>query len=109
MDCHDRDQDLLLLTHDELSWQHRWIILAHLRTCRRCRERRAKLQRISAALAVVIRAPDVPPWRSSRRHRPVRKPIGAGEWIRLVSLALLVAVLGMLIFQIISSIWGPQA
>ena len=56
--CEDRDQDLLLLVHGELSLLQRGRTLLHLRRCPRCRERQEQLSTVSHLLAGVIRDRD---------------------------------------------------
>ena len=62
MNCHERDADLLLLAHNELSaWQRR-SVRAHLRRCPRCRARARELAGVSEAFAGAIRESGMAHW-----------------------------------------------
>ena len=55
MHCTERDQEILLLQHGELSpWQAFWVKL-HLTSCPHCQERQAEQARISRLVAGAIR------------------------------------------------------
>jgi anti-sigma factor RsiW len=73
MTCHDRDQDLALLVHDELHGLRRLLTQAHLRGCPRCQEKRAQYQSVSGLLASAIRGETMPPFR--RRVPPPASPL----------------------------------
>ncbi len=100
MVCDKRDQDILLLTHGELSPLRRAFTRAHLRRCSRCRQRKWQFDRTSMALSQAICSPDLPRW------MPVEPPIRMQEirtvssWLRLASLIILILLLGLLLVQI---------
>src|SRR5690348_17098531 len=104
MTCDERDQDLLLLSHGELPRMRRLMTLAHLYTCPRCRQRQAHFDQISAAMAQTIRGQDLPHWRPLSRPPAPRATVGAGAWLRTASLAILIVLLGLLVYGIVFTI-----
>jgi len=55
MHCSERDQDILLLQHDELSGWRRLATLHHLRSCPRCQEQYDQYSRVGRDIAGAIR------------------------------------------------------
>lgn len=52
--CESRDQEILLLVHDELSGWRKALIRWHIRGCAACRQREATLREVSGALSVAL-------------------------------------------------------
>ncbi|HZT43434.1 MAG TPA: zf-HC2 domain-containing protein [Chthonomonadaceae bacterium] len=97
MNCTDRDQDLLLLAHGELSPLRRLRLLAHLRRCPRCRARQASLAGVSAALAGAIRPPGKGPWSPPSMAVPSGGLSVLGLWLLVL---MVVGVLGVLSVEV---------
>src|SRR5579859_2628420 len=106
--CLERDQDLLLLVHGELSWPRHLLTRAHLCGCTLCRQRRAQFQWVSQALARAIGGRGVSSERASRLRPSVRTSIHVGAWLRLAALLLAMILLGLLIVQIAERLSSPR-
>jgi len=63
MTCRDRDMDLTLLCHGELTGVRYLLTTLHLARCPRCQERKAEIADISQLIGRATRGPDMPPWR----------------------------------------------
>lgn len=97
MGCEERDQDLLMMAHGELSWSARLRLTVHLLHCVNCRERYAQFVAVSSALARAIRDPA--PLSSPGRRNPLL-PKGAGvPWLSLIALGVLLILLGWIAVQ----------
>jgi hypothetical protein len=86
MNCTNRDQDLLLLAHTELSVAAAMTTLAHIVVCKRCRDRYDKLARTSAAFTQM---PGADLTRS-------RKFLTSSQWVSVgtgIALGILVLIL----------------
>ena len=55
MNCTERDQDLVLLQHDELTGWRKLATLHHLRSCPRCQEKFDQFTQVSRHIAGAIR------------------------------------------------------
>lgn len=95
MICHDRDQDLLLLSHEALPAWRRLLAEAHLRRCPRCQERFQQYQTVSRSLSLTLAAPGRPVWSAPIRPRPLAAARAQVRWALALSLLLLVAAIGV--------------
>jgi hypothetical protein len=102
MSCERRDQDLLLLTHGELSGLRRPLLEAHLRRCPRCQEQRDRYAVASAAMAGVLRGDALPPWQS-RAERP---PVVLSDSLRWAIVAAVVLLMGTATAAAV--VWLPE-
>ncbi len=55
MNCANRDQDLLLIAHGQLSLFKSFLVRLHLRGCSACRKRLAEMSYTSALMSSVVR------------------------------------------------------
>jgi anti-sigma factor RsiW len=104
MTCQDREQDLLMLAHGELSLWRRLPLLAHLRRCASCRQRRERLADVSVMVAGAIRSAERPPWAPPTDGRSSNRLVGRPPGLRLVILALTLAAFGALAYALIARV-----
>ena len=102
MSCERRDQDLLLLTHGELSGLRRPLLEAHLRRCPRCQEQRDRYAAASAAVAGALRGDALPAWRSRADQPAVTLP----DSLRWAIVAAVVLLLGTATAAAV--VWLPE-
>ena len=87
MNCNNRDQNLLLLAHKELSLIPALSTLLHLAQCKRCREHYDRLLNTSLKLSSLPGASMV----RQRGLRPASQPLLVGAGVAAVVLVLLAA------------------
>jgi len=113
MSCYDRDQDVLLLVHGELSGPRRLLTQWHVRRCPGCCERHERLHRVSGLMAGAIRSDDgLPTWHTATAAMPfapiapapsfaawvahvLTTPLSARQGAVVVSVAFLLALAGV--------------
>ncbi|MGO8672886.1 MAG: anti-sigma factor family protein [Capsulimonadaceae bacterium] len=101
MICANRDQDILLLAHGELSVVRRLLVQIHLHGCPRCRERAMEFSAVSRRIAAAIRPADGPGW-SMRTS-----PSAAAATMRIARAKLAAAWLAVLVaFCVAGSVVG---
>jgi anti-sigma factor RsiW len=93
MRCHERDPDLLLLMHGELSAPRQSQTEMHLRYCPRCQERHERFARISHLLAGSIGNRMQTFWSPPALRVAPRSPPPRLPWPALLTLLALVLVL----------------
>lgn len=93
MSCQHREQDVLLLVHDELRGIRRLLTEAHLRHCPRCQEQKARYTSVSRSLASVLRAPGSPRWVPPGAARALPEVAEGIRWPLVLSLVLLLTAL----------------
>ena len=99
MTRHPSDENILLLTHGELSaWRSLWAQW-HLRRCPQCQARYAAFAQASAAVAAELRGPDAAPWHPAAPAVSLRSGIVA----LAAAVTLLIALCGLFYFAIHSN------
>ena len=100
MRCEEREADLLLLPLGELPLMRRLQTRAHLLRCPHCRERQERLMATSAMIAQTLRPPHF------AGTIPHYRVVESGNWLRLISLAILLAILVFLTYRVAITLSG---